>query len=421
MGKTLSEKIISAHCGKDVEPGELVIAEVDAALVQDGTGPLSVQELEKAGLVQAAHPERTVLFLDHASPSPRKELSNAHNILRGFAAKTGVVVSEIGEGVCHQRMVEDYARPGDLLVGADSHTVTSGALGAFATGMGSSDVAFAIALGKVWLRVPESFKIELTGSFNKGVYAKDLMLHIIGHIGADGATYKAMEFVGPAAAALPMHERFVLSNMSVEAGAKAGLFASDDATRAYLEEAGRGQDFKPLAPDDDATYEKTFSFDLGAIEPTVSFPHTVDNTRTVTEAEDVKITQAYLGTCTNGRLEDLRIAAEIIKGRKVASGVRFLVVPASRKVYLAALREGLIETFVEAGGVVQPPGCGPCVGIHQGVLGDGEVCISSQNRNFHGRMGNPEGFIYLASPATVAASALTGRITDPREVLQGLG
>ncbi|MBA7602193.1 2,3-dimethylmalate dehydratase large subunit [subsurface metagenome] len=417
MGQTLSEKIISEHCGRQVKPGDLVIADVDAALVQDGTGPLSVKELEKAGLVQAVHPERTVLFLDHASPSPRSELSNAHNILRSFAARTGVIVSEIGEGVCHQRMVEEFARPGDLLVGADSHTVTSGALGAFATGMGSSDVGFAIALGKVWLRVPETFKIELTGSFKPGVFAKDLMLSVIGHIGADGATYKAMEFLGPVAHTLPMHERFVLSNMSVEAGAKAGLFAADEKTKAYLEDAGRGEDFTALAPDDDAVYEKTFSFDLGEIEPTVSFPHTVDNIRKVGEARGIKIDQAFIGTCTNGRLEDLRIAAEIVKGKKVASGVRFLIVPASRKVYLEAMREGLMETFVEAGGVIQPPGCGPCVGIHQGVLGDGEACISAQNRNFKGRMGNPEGSIYLASPATVAASALTGKITDPREFL----
>ncbi len=416
MGQTLSEKIISAHCGRVVKSGELVIAEVDAALVQDGTGPLSVSELERAGFVQAAHPDRTVIFLDHASPSPRKELSNAHNILRDFSAKTGVIVSEIGDGVCHQRMIEDYIRPGDLLVGADSHTVTSGALGAFATGMGSTDVAFAIALGKVWLRVPESFGIELTGSFPAGVYAKDLMLSIIGRIGADGATYKVLDFVGPAAGELTMSERFTLSNMSVEAGAKAGIFAADEKTKAYLKEVGRPGDFSEIAPDPDAVYEKSFAFDLGKIEPTVSFPHTVDNTRPVGEAEGIKINQAFIGTCTNGRLDDLRIAAEMVKGKKVARGVRFLVCPASRKVYLAALREGLLETFVTAGGTVLPPGCGPCVGIHQGVLADGEVCIATQNRNFHGRMGNPEGFIYLASPATVAASALTGEITDPRRV-----
>ncbi|MCK4593790.1 3-isopropylmalate dehydratase large subunit [bacterium] len=416
MGQTLSERIISAHCGREVEPGELVIAEVDAALVQDGTGPLSVSELERAGYVRAAHPSRTVIFLDHSSPSSRKELSNAHNILRDFAAETGVIVSEIGDGVCHQRMVEDYTRPGDLLVGADSHTVTSGALGAFATGMGSTDVAFAIALGKVWLRVPESFKIELTGSLPAGVYAKDLMLSIIGRIGADGATYKSLDFVGPAAGELTMSERFTLSNMSVEAGAKAGIFAADEKTKAYLKEVGRPGDYRKITPDPDAVYEKTFTFDLGKIEPTVSFPHTVDNTRPVGEARGIKINQAFIGTCTNGRLDDLRIAAEIVKGKKVAGGVRFLICPASRKVYLAALGDGLLETFVAAGGTVLPPGCGPCVGIHQGVLGDGEVCIATQNRNFHGRMGNPEGFIYLASPATVAASALTGEITDSRRV-----
>ncbi|HUT97810.1 MAG TPA: 3-isopropylmalate dehydratase large subunit [bacterium] len=416
MGLSLAEKIISAHSGGPAAPGELVIADVDAALVQDGTGPLSVRELEKAGKVQAAHPERTVIFLDHASPSPRKELSNAHTILRDFAAKTGVIVSEIGEGVCHQRMVEDYIRPGDLLVGADSHTVTSGALGAFATGMGSTDVAFAIALGKVWLRVPESFKIELTGTFPPGVYAKDLMLSIIGHIGADGATYKSLDFTGPGASGLTMSERFTLANMAVEAGAKAGIFAADEKTREFLAEMGRPGDFSPIAPDPDAVYEKTFAFDLGKIEPTVSFPHTVDNTRPVGEAGGIKIHQAFIGTCTNGRLDDLRIAAGIVKGKKAAAGVRFLICPASRKVYRAALVEGLLETFVDSGATVLPPGCGPCVGIHQGVLGDGEVCIATQNRNFHGRMGNPEGFIYLASPATVAASALAGEITDPRRI-----
>jgi 3-isopropylmalate/(R)-2-methylmalate dehydratase large subunit len=416
MGFSLAEKIISAHSGGPAAPGELVIADVDAALVQDGTGPLSVRELEKAGKVQAAHPERTVIFLDHASPSPRKELSNAHAILRDFAAKTGVIVSEIGQGVCHQRMVEDFIRPGDLLVGADSHTVTSGALGAFATGMGSTDVAFAIALGKVWLRVPESFKIELTGSLPPGVYAKDLMLSIIGHIGADGATYKSMEFLGPGATGLTMSERFTLSNMAVEAGAKAGIFAADAKTKEFLAQMGRPGDFSPIAPDPDAVYEKVFAFDLGKLEPTVSFPHTVDNTRPVGEAEGIKIHQAFIGTCTNGRLDDLRVAAGIVKGKRAAPGVRFLVCPASRKVYRAALDEGLLGIFVDAGATVLPPGCGPCVGIHQGVLGDGEVCIATQNRNFHGRMGNPEGFIYLASPATVAASALTGEITDPRGV-----
>ncbi|MBD3370684.1 homoaconitate hydratase family protein [Candidatus Fermentibacteria bacterium] len=416
MGKTLSEKIISSHCGKEVTPGELVIANIDGALVQDGTGPLSVEELRKANMVMAAVPDRTVLFLDHASPSPRKELSNAHIILRNFARETGVILSEIGDGVCHQRIVEDYARPGDLIVGADSHTVTAGALGAFATGMGSSDVGFAMALGKVWLKIPEAFRVELTGSLSEAVYSKDVILHLIGSITADGATYNALEFTGPGATALSMSDRMTISNMAVEAGAKVGLFESDDSTREYLEEMSRGQDWKRMAPDPDASYQRTIELDLGTVEPTVSCPHTVDNTSPASELGEVEIDQAVVGTCTNGRIEDLRVAASLLRRRKVSDQVRLLVVPASRRVYLEALREGLLETFVESNGTVLPPGCGPCVGVHQGVLGDGETCISTQNRNFHGRMGNPKGSIYLGSPATVAASALTGRITDPREV-----
>jgi 3-isopropylmalate/(R)-2-methylmalate dehydratase large subunit len=416
MGKTLSEKIISSHCGKEVTPGELVIADIDGALVQDGTGPLSVEELRKANMVRAAVPERTVLFLDHASPSPRKELSNAHIILRNFADETGVVLSEIGEGVCHQRMVEDYARPGDLIVGADSHTVTAGALGAFATGMGSSDVGFAIALGKVWLKVPEAFRVELTGSLGNGVFAKDVILHLIGTITADGATYKALEFTGSGASRLTMSDRMTISNMAVEAGAKVGLFESDHSTREYLQQMSREKDWKQIGPDPDASYEQSIDLDMGTVEPTVSCPHTVDNTALASELGDVEIDQAVVGTCTNGRMEDLRAAASLLEGRKVSNHVRLLVIPASRRVYLEALREGLLEIFVESNGTVLPPGCGPCVGVHQGVLGDGEVCISSQNRNFHGRMGNPKGSIYLGSPATVVASALTGRITDPREV-----
>jgi 3-isopropylmalate/(R)-2-methylmalate dehydratase large subunit len=354
--------------------------------------------------------------LDHASPSPRKELSNAHIILRNFADETGVVLSEIGEGVCHQRMVEDYARPGDLIVGADSHTVTAGALGAFATGMGSSDVGFAIALGKVWLKVPEAFRVELTGSLGNGVFAKDVILHLIGTITADGATYKALEFTGSGASRLTMSDRMTISNMAVEAGAKVGLFESDHSTREYLQQMSREKDWKQIGPDPDASYEQSIDLDMGTVEPTVSCPHTVDNTALASELGDVEIDQAVVGTCTNGRMEDLRAAASLLEGRKVSNHVRLLVIPASRRVYLEALREGLLEIFVESNGTVLPPGCGPCVGVHQGVLGDGEVCISSQNRNFHGRMGNPKGSIYLGSPATVVASALTGRITDPREV-----
>jgi len=417
MGKTIAEKIIGEHCGKDVRPGDIVVAKVDVAMVQDGTGPLSVQELQKMNMEHVINPEKTILFLDHASPSPRKELSNAHIILRKFAKKTGAVLSEVGEGVCHQRLVESYANPGNMVVGADSHTCTAGALGAFATGMGSTDIALAFALGKVWLRVPNTFKFIINGKLSKGVYSKDIILFIIGMIGSDGATYKAMDFIGDTISTLSMESRFVISNMAIEAGAKTGLIPTDDVTKSYLESRGRGDKYREIQADDDAEYENIFTIDAGKIEPQIAFPHTVDNTKTFPEAKGIKINQVYIGSCTNGRLEDLKIAASILKGKKKDPGVRLIVIPASKEVYLNALREGFIEIFVEAGANVLAPGCGPCVGVHEGALGDGEVVLSTQNRNFKGRMGNPEGFIYLSSPATAAYSAIKGVISDPREIL----
>ncbi len=417
MGKTLAEKILSDRSGSDAKAGDIVIAEVDAALLQDGTGPLAVEELRRIGMERAVKPDRTVLFIDHAAPSPRKELSNAHKVLREFAEKTGAILSDVNEGVCHQRMVESFARPGDVIIGADSHTCTSGALGAFATGMGSTDVALGIASGRTWLKVPEAFQIRASGEFPKGVYPKDLILHVIGLIGADGATYKALEFAGDAIEKMSMSGRFTLCNMAVEAGAKAGICASDEVTKEYLESVGRGADWKPLAPDPDAVYERTVEVDVSALEPTISKPHTVDNTAVVSEVAGTKVDQVFIGTCTNGRLEDLRVAASILKGRKRNLRTRLLICPASKGVYLAALAEGLVETFVEAGAAIINPGCGACVGVHAGILGDGEVCLATQNRNFKGRMGNPEGFIYLASPAVAAASAIEGAIADPRAYL----
>jgi len=416
MGKTIAERIIGEHSGKDVKAGEFVVANVDVTAVQDGTGPLTIQEIQKIGLEQAKNPERTILFIDHAAPSPRKELSNAHKILRDFAKKTGAVLSEVGEGVCHQRLVEDYVNPGDILVGADSHTCTSGALGAFATGMGSTDVGIAIALGKTWLKVPETFKIDVSGKFQAGVYAKDLILHLIGLIGADGATYKALEFTGETIKNMPMTDRFCLSNMAVEAGGKAGLIASDETTREYLASRGREDKYRAIDADPDAEYERIINIDASELEPTVSCPHTVDNTRLAKDLGDVKVDQVFIGSCTNGRIEDLRIAATILNGKKVHSDVRLIVVPASREIFIQAAREGLLEIFAEAGAAINTPGCGPCVGVHAGILGDDEVCLATQNRNFQGRMGNPKGYIYLGSPATAAASALTGMITDPREL-----
>ncbi len=413
MGKTLAEKILSEKSGQDARAGGIVIARVDVAAFQDGTGPLGVRQIQKMKVDKVKAP-KSIIFIDHAAPSPRKELSNDHVLLRSFCEKSGAILSEVGDGVIHQRLVESYAKPGDVVIGADSHSCTSGALAAFATGMGSTDVAVGMAMGRTWFKVPETFRIEVKGKFQKGVGAKDLILYLIGMIGADGATYKALEFGGPAIDSMSMESRFTLSNMAVEAGAKAGLIASDRITREYLKQQGRLKDWRPIAPDRDANYERVIEIDVSRLEPQVACPHTVDNTKSVTALKGTKVHQVFIGTCTNGRIEDLKIAADILKGKKIARGVRFIVVPASRAVFLDAIRLGLLEVFVKAGGIVLGPGCGPCVGVHEGILGDGEVCLSTANRNFKGRMGNPEGMIYLSSPATAACSALTGTISDPR-------
>lgn len=411
-GLTLAQKIISKHCDKTVQPGELVIARVDVAAVQDGTGPLTIQEFKKLGKDKLANPKRTILFIDHAAPSPRKELSNSHLVIREFAREYGAVLSDIGEGVCHQRLVESFVNPYEILVGADSHTCTSGALGAFATGMGSTDIAVAFALGKTWLKVPSSFKIVVNGKFRENVCSKDLMLYLIGKIGADGATYRALEFCGETIKNMPMAERFTLANMAVEAGAKAGLFETDNKTYEYLKENGREDKFVEIKMDDDAKYERVIEIDASEIEPCVSCPHTVDNVKFAKELNNIKLNQVFVGTCTNGRIEDLRVVAKVLKGNKKHPNVRMIIVPASPKIYLQAVKEGLIETFVEAGATFLPAGCGPCVGVHGGILGDGEVCLATQNRNFQGRMGNTKGFIYLASPYVAAKSAIAGYITD---------
>ena len=412
MGQTLVEKIISNHSGHDVKAGELVIANVDVCAVQDGTGPLTVQEFKKLGKTRLNNPERTILFIDHASPSPKKELSNMHTTLREFAKEYGAVLSEVGSGVCHQSLVETFVNPTEILVGADSHTCTSGALGAFATGMGSTDVAVAMELGKTWLKVPQTFKIVVNGKFQEGICSKDLMLHLIGMIGADGATYKALEFCGDTIDNMCMAERFTLANMAVEAGAKCGLFVPDDKTKEYLISRGRGEMYKEIKPDKDAIYERIIEIDASKIEHTVSCPHTVDNTKLAKDLNDVKVNQVYVGTCTNGRIEDMRTVAKILKGKKVHEGVRMLICPASRDIYKQALQEGLLETFIDANATILPPGCGPCVGIHAGILADDEVCLTTQNRNFQGRLGNTKGYIYLASPYVAAYTALNGYISN---------
>ncbi len=419
MGKTMAERIIGEHAGREVRAGEIALAKVDLAYVQDGTGPLTVRQFKEMDLRSLANPAKTIIFVDHASPAPRKELATDQVLLRSFAEEAGCVYSGIGEGISHQIASERYVNPGDIVVGADSHTCQGGAFGALATGMGSTDVAVAMGLGRTWLRVPETIRFEVKGKFPTGVYAKDLILHIVGMIGADGATYKAMEFGGRAIEALPMHERLCMTNMVVEAGAKFGIIASDRETRRYMEEHDRGDGYREMKPDKDAEYEKVYQIDASKLEPTVALPHAVDNTRPIghPDCRDVKLDQVYIGTCTNGRIEDLRIAACILEGKRVHPRTRLIVTPASKEVYIKALEEGLLQTFIEAGGVVSSPGCGACPGVHGGILGDGEHCLSTQNRNFKGRMGNPSSFVYLGSPAMAAASAIHGKLTDPREVL----
>ena len=417
MAKTLSEKILSTKSGQDAVAGSLVIAGVDLAFLQDTTGPLTVKQFRAAGFTKPAKSMRAAVFLDHAAPSASPALANDQILLREFAAESGAMLSDVGEGVCHQRIAESLAKPGDLIVGSDSHTVTAGALGAFACGMGSTDVAVVMGLGKTWFRVPESIKIVLTGKFNRAVTAKDLILYLIGQIGADGATYKALEFAGSGINELECRRPFTVANMAVEAGAKNGIFPADEVTRQFFISQGRGMDFIPLAADKDAVYEQTIKINLAQLEPMAAKPHTVDNVATVKSLKGTKLQQVFIGTCTNGRLEDIAIAAKILNGKKRNAATRFIVSPASRTILKEAIKAGYIQILLEAGAVIIPPGCGPCLGLHQGVLGDGEVCLSTANRNFQGRMGSPKASVYLASPATAAASVITGEITDPREMV----
>jgi 3-isopropylmalate/(R)-2-methylmalate dehydratase large subunit len=382
VGKTLAEKILSRKSGGDARAGDIVIARVDLAFAQDTTGPLTVRQFRAGNFERLASPEKTALFFDHAAPSPNRELANDHQMMRQFARENGCSLYDVGSGVCHQLVAESLAKPGDVIVGADSHTVTAGALGAFATGMGSSDVAVVFALGKTWFRVPESIRILISGELRRWVMAKDLVLNLIGTIGADGATYKALEFGGEGLKNLSLADRLTIANMAVEAGAKAGLFPADRVTRDYLNHQKRGKDYQPLAADYDAGYESQVNINLTALEPTVAKPHQVDNIALARELKGTKIDQVFIGTCTNGRLEDIAAAARILKGKKRHPRTRLIVAPASAQVLLDAISAGYIRSLVEAGAVIMPPGCAACLGLHQGVLADGESCLSTANRNF---------------------------------------
>jgi len=417
LGKTISEKILSAHSEKDAHAGDIVIAELDFVMAQDGTAPLAIRSFEGMGGDRVAMQGHAALCIDHSAPSPLRAVSQLHTLMREFADKYDLELNDVGEGVCHQVMLDKaHALPGSLVIGADSHTCTYGAVNAFATGVGSTDLAAGLLSGSLWFRVPDTMKITLTGKLPEGVYSKDIALMMVGDITADGATYMALEIGGQATSDLSLDGRLTISNLAVEMGAKAGLMEADEKTLAFFE--GRAtEEFEPVSPDADAVYAEHKEYDVTDLVPQVAKPHTVDNVTSVEEVEGTTIAEGLIGTCTNGRLEDLRAAAAIVKGKKVAKGVRMIVAPASREVMLNALREGLIEVFTEAGASVMCPGCASCVGTHQGIPSDGENVISTANRNFKGRMGNPEAFIYLASPATVAASCLAGKITDPRKVM----
>jgi len=415
LGQTIIEKILSTHSGREVYAGEIVVAGVDYVMGQDGTAPLAINAFNDMGGKEVFDPGRVAFVIDHSAPSPNEGVSALHKLMREFAEKKGFRLYDIGEGVCHQLLPESgEVGPGSLVIGADSHTCTYGALNAFSTGVGSTDLAGGLISGRMWFKVPETIKFVCHGTLPPGVYAKDLILYLIGDLTADGATYMAAEYVGGAIAALSQEARFTVANMAIEMGAKAGLMEADDKTMTWLARF-TDKKFNPVFADPDARYARVLEYDMSNLEPQVARPHRVDNTAPVSEVAGLPVQQAVIGTCTNGRLEDLRIAAGILGGRKIHRSVRLIVAPSSRWVFLDAMAEGLIQVLVEAGAAVVTPGCGPCVGTHNGVPSDGETVISTANRNFKGRMGNSKAGIYLASPATVAASALTGKITDPRE------
>ncbi len=416
MAMTIAEKILSAHAGVQVRAGDLAMCKVDFTFGQDGTSSIIIDRIKELAIPGLK--TKFCMVIDHSAPSPNEGVSRVHKKMRVFSDQYKTKLYDIGCGVCHQVIPESgQVLPGDLVLGADSHTCTYGALGVFSTGVGSTDLAIALATGKNWFKVPETFKIIVKGKVPRGIFAKDIILYIIKSIGADGATYKAIEFSGAAIDRLDMDGRFTICNMVVEMGAKVGFMPQDKTTLAWLRAHTLKKKFRFVAADKGARYEKTLEFDISKLKPQVSIPHSVDNVAGAGELKGTKINEAFLGTCTNGRISDFKIAAKILKGKKVAVGVKMIIAPSSRSVFLKALKLGLIDTFIKAGAVVVAPGCGPCVGTHNGVPADGEIVISSANRNFKGRMGNPNAFIYLGSPATVAASAIKGRIADPREFL----
>jgi len=406
MGQTIVEKIVSLHAGRDVHPDDIVIVPVDGVMATDTTAPLAIKAFQKMGGNNVWDADKCFFVIDHAAPAPNERIANLHQMMRTFALEQGLTLYETGEGICHQLMVEqEIVHPGHIFIGADSHTCTYGALGAFGTGVGSTEMGAILLTGKIWLKVPKTVKIELKGTVPSGIQAKDLILHVLGDMGIAGATYQSIEFCGEAIAGLSLSGRMVMANMAVEMGAKAGFVHPEGLRLPY--------EFRPIVPDEDTVYHRTVTVDASRIRPMVSLPHSPQNAVPIDEVEGETIHCGFIGTCTNGRLEDLQAAADILKGRKVHPHVRLLIAPASRQVFLEALKDGTAEVLTEAGATFLPCSCGPCVGTLNGVPGDGEVALSTGNRNFKGRMGNPKAKVFLASPAAVAASAIEGRFANP--------
>ncbi|MBU2591437.1 MAG: 3-isopropylmalate dehydratase large subunit [Nitrospinae bacterium] len=419
MGMTITEKILAAHCGQDkVSPGDLIMAKIDIALGNDITAPIAIKEFKSIGAAKVFDKERVVLVPDHFTPN--KDIQSAEQVctLRNFSREQDITnYFEIGRmGVEHALLPEQgLVVPGDVIIGADSHTCTYGALGAFSTGVGSTDLGAAMATGETWFKVPESIKFIFTGKLNKWVTGKDLILYTIGKIGVDGALYKAMEFCGETIDNLSIEARMTMANMAIEAGGKNGIFKADDITLEYVNARAK-RPYKVYESDPDAHYAQVYEFDCKDIEPQVAFPHLPSNCRSISDVGNVTIDQSVIGSCTNGRISDLREAAEVIKGRKVAKGVRLIVIPATQEIYKQAMKEGLLDIFIDAEAAVSTPTCGPCLGGHMGILAAGERAIATTNRNFVGRMGSPKSEVYLSNPAIAAASAVLGRIGSPDEL-----
>ncbi|HOI71937.1 MAG TPA: homoaconitase large subunit [Methanobacterium sp.] len=416
MSMTMAEKIMAKASGKkETKAGEIVIANIDVAMTHDLTGPLSVKSFNKIEVDKVWDPEKIVILFDHQVPADSLDAAQNHIMMREFVEKQGITnFYDVKEGVCHQVLPEKgHIVPGEVVVGTDSHTCTHGALGAFSTGIGSTDMAMVFATGKLWFKIPETIKFDIQGNLKDYVYAKDVILHIIGKIGADGATYKACEFAGETTKKMSVSERMVLCNMAIEMGGKTGLVEPDEKTVNYLKDR-TNREYGILKTDLDAESLDTMQIYVDDLEPQIACPHNVDNVKSISEVEGTNIDQVFLGSCTNGRLEDLRTAAKIVKGNQISDKVRMLVIPASREIYLQAMDEGLLRTFAESGALVCNPCCGPCLGGHIGLIGPGEVSLSTSNRNFQGRQGSPDAEVYLSSAAVAAASALKGVITHPR-------